>query len=109
MTTPAGQLDRRVQLRAPVVVRDSQCGSEQITYPVAATVWGRVTERASAMVGSGDRVIARRDITVRIRYRADVLPTWQVGVGGRTWRMAGAPLEVGRRQYLDLPCEEIDV
>lgn len=104
--TPIGHLDRRVQLHAPVVVRDPDYGSEVITYPVTATVWGRVTERDGGETATADRRLIKRSVTVRIRYRADVLSTWRCTVGGRSLAIVGAPLEVGRRQYLDLACED---
>jgi SPP1 family predicted phage head-tail adaptor len=103
---PAGPLDRRVQLLAPSVARDPDYGSETITYAVAATVWGRVQERSGGEAVLADQRVMTRDITVRIRYRSDVLSTWRCAVGARKFSIAGAPLEVGRRQYLDLPCQE---
>lgn len=105
--TPIGTLDRRVQLHAPVVGRDEQFGSEVTTYPVTATVWGRVVERDAGEAITPDRRVIKRGITVRIRYRSDVQSTWRCTIGGRQMAFTGAPIEVGRRQYLDLTCEDL--
>lgn len=102
---PAGDMDRRVQLQAPAVSRDSSFGAETVTYSTSATVWARVAEALAPETTQAEQRVATRKVSVRIRYRADVLPTWRVKFGNRAWRIDGLA-EVGRRQYLDLACTE---
>ncbi len=102
---PAGDLDRRVKLDAPVVVRDPDFGSEVATWNTVATVWAKLLERMASEGKEADQRVMTRQITIRIRYRADVLATWRVVYGSRRFRITGT-LEVGRREYLHLLCEE---
>jgi SPP1 family predicted phage head-tail adaptor len=102
---PAGDLDRRVKLDAPVVARDTDFGSEVTTWNTVATVWAKLMERMAGEGIEADQRVMTRQITIRIRYRSDVLTTWRVVCGTRRFRINGT-LEVGRREYLHLLCEE---
>lgn len=100
-----GPLDRLVTLQAPVVARETDFGAEVITWTDVDTVWARRTEdSASEAVGTQQRVMTRQ-VTHRIRWRADVLTTWRLVDGTRKFRISGT-LEVGRQRWLDLLCEE---
>jgi len=101
----AGELDRRIKLDAPVITRDSEFGVEVTTWTTVATVWGKLMERMASEGIEADQRVMTRQITIRIRYRADVLTTWRVVCGTRRFRVTGT-LEVGRREYLHLLCEE---
>ena len=69
------------------------------------TVWARVI--GALRRGHGDHAaVLQRQITVRIRYRAGVLSSWRVLLGGRVLQIQGV-LEVGRRQWMDLDCQEV--
>lgn len=103
---PAADLDRRVTLQQPVTVRDAAYGGEQTSWQTVATVWARVTERmASEATAEGLQRVMTRQITVRIRHRADVASTWRLQYGNRVLHITGV-VEQGRREWLDLHCEE---
>lgn len=102
---PAGDLDRRIKLDAPSVARDTDFGSEVTTWNTVATVWAKLLERVASEGVEADQRVMTRQITIRIRYRSDVLTTWRVVCGTRRFRISGT-LEVGRREYLHLLCEE---
>lgn len=105
MQTPAAQLDRRIQLQAPTLTQDPSYGSSQTSWATTATVWARLLERQVAEAVETDTRVMTRSITLRIRHRTDVLSTWRVALGSRTLQITGV-LEVGRREFLDLMCEE---
>lgn len=105
-STPAGQLDRRITLQQPAHTRDPAYGSEVEGWADVITVWARVIERAAAEVTETTQRVLQRQITVRIRYRAGVLSSWRVLLGGRVLQIQGV-LEVGRRQWMDLDCQEV--
>ncbi len=100
-----GELDSRLKLESPSIVRDPAFGSEQLTWPLVATVWAKVMERAASEAVQADQRVMTRQITIRIRWRSDVLTTWRCRLGNRLLRITGA-IEVGRRQWLHLQCEE---
>ncbi len=102
---PAGELDRHVQLEAPSIVRDADFGSESVAWNIVATVWAKVIERAAGENVQAEQRVMTRQVTIRIRYRPDVQTTWRVVYGARRFQISGI-LEMGRRQYLHLQCEE---
>jgi SPP1 family predicted phage head-tail adaptor len=103
----AGELDRRVQLQQLVTTRDEDFGSEIQSWVTVTPVWARITERDAREATTADQRVMTRRITVRIRWRSDVTSIWRVLHGERRLRIAGT-VEVGRRKYLDLTCEETD-
>ena len=101
-------LDRRVSIEQQQIARNASYGSEVVTWALLATVWALVMEKAAAeTVGLNERVLSRQ-ITVRIRYRSDVTAKMRVNHGGRLLNIMGT-VEVGRKDYLDLACEEYSV
>jgi SPP1 family predicted phage head-tail adaptor len=102
---PAGELDRRITLQSPVITRDPDFGSESLTWSTQAEVWARLSERQTAESVQAEQRVMLRSTTLRIRWRAGVLSTWRVLLGTRVLRITGT-LELGRREWLDLMCEE---
>jgi len=98
-------LDRRLTLERPSVARDSAYGAELVTFVAVATVWGRLVERAAAEATAAEQRVMARQITVRIRWRADVQATWRITLGARRLQIQGTR-EAGRRRWLDIDCEE---
>lgn len=61
--------------------------------------------RAESM---GDNIdIARRPCRIRCLYRDDVTPDMRVTFDGRTLKIVSGPAELGRRQGLEMLCEEL--
>ncbi len=106
-TLPSGQLDRRIQLQAPTVTRDSDYGAATVTsWTTVATVWAKRTEGGAGLNTQAEQRVASRTVQHLIRYRSDVLPTWRIVDGARRFRLTGPGLEVGRRVGLLLESEE---
>lgn len=99
-------LDRLVTLQAPVVVRDSDYGSEQITWIDYDQVWAGITEQAQAEATDQERRLLTASAVIRLRWRTDVLPTHRlVDDQGRTWEITGITAAGRRREALDLACQ----
>jgi head-tail adaptor len=102
-----GKLDRRVRIEQPVITRDPAYGSEQITWSLVATVWAQVRENTQAERTADNLRVATRATTVTVRYRPGVVPTMRLVQDTRVLQIVGV-LERGRRQWLDIQCEDFD-
>lgn len=109
----AGLLDRRVRIDQKSVARNSDFGSEVVTWTPLATVWAQVIEQPENGPSGGERVqqnlrtYARRS-TLRIRYRNDLNTDMRVVLldrSSRALRIVGMT-EAMRRQVLELTCED---
>lgn len=104
-----GQLDRQVIVEQRSVSRDPTFNSEVIAWSALATVWAQVVESAtppSANPGQAEALAAyQRPMKIRIRWRADVDTTLRLNYGGRLLQINGTA-ELGRRQWLELACQE---
>lgn len=105
---PLSRLDRRASLRWPTSTRAAD-GSVATTINAGPTVWAAWLSASSReFVAALSRHASLTGI-LRIRYRADIGPTWQASVEGMTYRLVGEPIEVGRREWLDLPVSSLDL
>lgn len=109
------QLDRRVTIEAKSVTRDPDYGTEVIAWTVfASRVPAQVQDTLpskSEQVVQGVRV-ANRPARVRIRYMSGITSDMRVIVHDstdRTMQIVGGPAEIGRREWLELICEEYSV
>ena len=105
----AGELDRKITLQTRSVARDADTGAEVVSWSDSATVSARVFESATAPSASGaaaaQMTTYARPHRVRIRWRTVDKSTSRVSYGGRLLRIISTA-EVGRREYVDLACEE---
>lgn len=106
----AGKLDRRIYIEAKSVARDATYGSEQITWTTHAEAWAEVKDRladsSDERVAQGQR-IATRSTRVTLRWIAGVTSDMRVRLksDGRLLQIV-AIAEIGRREGLQLACEE---
>lgn len=111
------QLDRRVTIEAKSVTRDPDYGTEVPTW-AAITNGARIPAQVqdtlpskSEAVSQGVRV-ATRPARVRIRYMSGITSDMRVIVHDetdRTMQIVGGPAVLGRRQWIELVCEEYTV
>lgn len=99
-----GTKNRRITLRAPVVVNN--LGDVVTTWKDVATVWAderpmRMDERFSS-----DARHSLRVSNFRIWYRMDVTPEMVIFYAGRDWRITGIA-EIGLREELELTAEAV--
>ena len=111
ITAPAfsiGRLDRRVTLRYPTSVRDTD-GGEIPAWVAVAPVWCAHLNWNSREFQAAQARHGELTGLWRIRYRSDVLATWRItDSASALYTLAGEPIEVGRREYLDLPVRLLD-
>lgn len=113
---PAGQLDRRISIERKSVAQDANYGTESPTWVVfARRIAAQVQDilpSKSESVQQGIR-IATRPARVRIRYMGGITSDMRVVVhskrpstSDRTLQIVGGPAELGRREGIELVCEE---
>ena len=96
-----GKLDRRVSLRQLELAIDS-IGGFVSSWPHLSYVWAQWLPQMGREFIAAQTRIAEAVGVLRIRYRADILATWRVVVDGVAYEVAGPPVQVGRRTFLDL-------
>jgi SPP1 family predicted phage head-tail adaptor len=108
----AGKLDRRITIQRKTVVQDASYGTESVTWTtfaarIAAQVQDILPSRAETM--HQDLRIASRPARVRIRYLAGITADMRVVVhdaADRTLQIIAGPAELGRRDGIELMCQE---
>lgn len=111
----AAQLDRKITIEQKTVTRDPDYNTEVIAWTVfASRISAQVQDvlpSKSEQVSQGIRV-ATQPARVRIRYMAGITSDMRVIVHGstdRTMEIVGGPAEIGRREWLEMVCEEYSV
>ena len=101
----AGELDRRGTLQSPTTSDDGE-GGQAVTWTDEGDVWLALdplsqTEalRAGALMGSASH-------RARLRYRDDVVATWRLVIGTRTFDITGVR-EIGRQGGTELDLVEV--
>lgn len=99
-TNPA-RLDRRVTLLAPESTKDA-AGGEVKAWIEVSDVWADWTPQTGREVQQAGQVLQLSVGTMRIRFRQGVSASWRVVMAETVFELVAPPVEVGRRQYLDL-------
>jgi SPP1 family predicted phage head-tail adaptor len=102
-----GRLDRRLTLLAPLPTR-SATGAILPAWVDSGTVWGQWLPANSREFISAQARHAETTGVFRIRHRSDIQATWAIATSNDFFRLAGDPIELGRREYLDLPVRAIN-
>ena len=102
----SGDLRHRITLQTFTTAPDSY-GEPIKTWSDLATVWAAVEPLSGREFFEAQRTNAETTYRVRIRYRADVVPTLRIAYAGKTLEIQ-AVIDVGeRRRELHLMCREI--
>ncbi len=99
----SGEFDRLLTFKVPTGARGS-AGSQKYTWADNAELsWAKYMPATSSEV---DAALARYTTAagvMRIRYRSDVTASWRFTIDGAgLYELVASPVEVGRREYLDL-------
>jgi SPP1 family predicted phage head-tail adaptor len=105
----AGRLDRRVTIMSRNDNQEDVYGTRSITWGEVATVWAEVQDMLPSRAEriADGVVIANRPCRVRMRWRADVSSANRLRYEGRELRIIAGPAELGRREGIELVCEEL--
>jgi SPP1 family predicted phage head-tail adaptor len=97
-----GRMDRRITLRYPLVAK-SATGAVTESWVEVDPVWAQWLPSGSREFIAAQARNAETTGILRIRHRIDVAATWRLLKGDDLFKLTGDPIEVGRREYLDLP------
>lgn len=102
------KLDRMISIDRPTTLKDATFQSASASWALLATVWAEVKDQQpsrSNAVRAGLE-LGRNQTRVRMRWREDVDATMRIRFGARTLKIVGGPAELGRREFMELMCEE---
>jgi len=107
MSLAAGRLRHRIELQAPVEVRDPVTGLISHGWETKATVRAAIEHSSAREFIQSQAMQAQITARITIRYRADVQPTWRALYRGRIYNIHGVlpDLDSGL-EYLTLPVSE---
>lgn len=102
----ARDLDRQIKLEAFASNHDGDPGSGQ--WSVRHTVYAEQMDESQLRRFVSDQDLASAQRVYRIRYLAEIDPTWRVNDGDEFWRIEGSPEGAGRRTETLLVCSRYD-
>lgn len=100
-------MDRRIALRYPVTGRGPD-GAALIQWVELGSIWAQWLGGGSRELVAAQARHAETTGILRIRHRGDIGATWRVVKGDDLFELTGDPMEIGRREYLDLPVRALD-
>jgi SPP1 family predicted phage head-tail adaptor len=99
----AGKIDRLVVLQTKSVTRNA-VNEEVVDWNTLATVWAERRDLRGREYFQAQQVNAEISAVFRIRYRTDVTATMRLVESGKAYELVAPPVEIGRREGLDLMC-----
>lgn len=102
----AGKLDRRISLQSRTLGSAGDPTAE--TWTTEATVWAQKMDPSGTERFTDQMVAAEATQAYRIRYRADVEPTWRVLEGDEQWNVQAAFEGAGRHEETILLVKRFD-
>lgn len=105
----AGDLDTLITIQQPTRTKDPRLGATTTGWGNLADVWAQVQDM---LPSRGERIaegvnIQSRPARVRIRYRDDVTGDMRIKIGSRILEIKAGPATLGRREWLEMVCEEV--
>lgn len=104
----AGKLDRKITIQKPVSVQD-EYGQVVNQFQDHVTIWAQIISINSSERFRESQHLAQADIVFRIRYRSDLNAKMQIVYNGDNYRIEGPPMELGRREGLDIAARAVGV
>lgn len=105
-TSNPGVLDSRVQLRYPVVTRDTDGGAPE-SFVSAGTFWAQRDPVSGGRLFAGEAKHYETIRTYRLRFNSDVVAGWRLVHGTDAFEVVSV-LPVGRKDYMDLACRTLE-
>ncbi len=103
---PLGSRRLRLVLEAPVEVQNAQGGAAMAFSPVI-TLWARLDAGPGRELAIGERLEARTETRITIRWRGGVDATMRFALGARIFPIVSAFDPDGRKRELVCLCQEI--
>ena len=102
-----GDMRTEITLQVPTTSKDA--GGAQVTTfanaPSKPTVWARWINAHGEEAVSSETLKSVQRATVTIRYRTDVVPTWQILKGSEAWQVISVDHVQDKRRFLELVVE----
>ncbi len=102
-----GRMDRRIELRYPVETRDTDGGVLK-GWAALDPVWAAFTPNTGRERFAAQAQFAEADAVFRIRHRTGIQATWRIIHDDAVYEVIAPPVEVGRREYIDIACTAIE-
>lgn len=102
-----GRLDRRIALLWPLATRNA-IGESVDAWVEGATVAANWLPASSREFQAAKARHSETSGVFRIRFRQDISSAWRLLHGDDLFKLTGDPIEVGRREFLDLPVAALD-
>jgi len=96
-----GSFDRRITIQQANVSQDETTGEETRTSVLFAEVWAKRRQLRPWRKDLDQQVIEGFDTRFQIRYLEGIKPTMKIIDGDETYDIR-APVEIGRRAYLEI-------
>ncbi|CDO35001.1 phage head closure protein [Novosphingobium sp. KN65.2] len=108
MRLSAGDLDRRITFQSRSETQGGAHNRKTVNWVNFATMWAQVQDTLPSRAESIDdnMAIQRRPCRIRCRFREDITSDMRIIYGSRTLRIISGPVEIGRREGLELMAEE---
>ena len=108
MRVHAGKRDTLITFEAKSTAQDATYGTLTNTWMPHAQEWAEVQDvLPSRAESAGDNiVIQQRPVRIRTMYRSDITSDMRVTYDDRTLEIVGGPVELGRRDGLELVCQD---
>ncbi len=97
--------DVRITLQYPTEVKTAT-GGRTVTWNDGATLWAKKTTHRSDEAVQAMATTGLLTHNYRIRYRTDVKSSWRIKEGNSYLAIIAAPVEVGRRDWIDITVRE---
>jgi len=90
------KLNTRITFQEPTLVTNAGAFQEPTYANIATvpTVWAQVVYDHGQELTQAEAYTTTQGATVTIRYRSDILSTWQVTMAGENWKIVSPPENV---------------
>jgi SPP1 family predicted phage head-tail adaptor len=104
-----GDMRDRVTFQSPTISKSGGGGQVEAYANVATnpTVWALVVYDHGQEVVANDAEKSTQSATVTVRYRSDVLTTWQVLIDGVAWKIFSVDHVRGKNRWTVLRVERV--
>lgn len=104
----AGDLDRRITFEARATAQGGAYNRKAVSWEPQFTECAQVRDVLPSRAESVEQGLSlqRRPCRIRLRWRPDVTSDMRIDYDGRKLRIISGPVELGRREGLELMAEE---
>lgn len=100
------ELDRRITFVETDVETENELGEIELGDRDLCTVWAKVQEIKEKERYRADKIDAERDYEIIIRYKKGIKQTMKIRYQDRILEIISPPVELGRREYLEIMAKE---